>query len=101
METINNNKRPPEFDGALFQPKNLERDRAFKASSKTSHYWCQHCERAYKKGFFRLIKGLQMCPYKGCDGDAVIDARCWSFIQDIHQGSPKTPKVGEVYSLWG
>lgn len=42
--------------------------------------WCLHCQRCYKIGEYRIQKlygELQMCPYKDCDGDTVMDAIPW------------------------
>jgi hypothetical protein len=51
---------------------------------------CLHCSRYYKIGEFRVIKGLQYCPYPGCDGDAVTD------VFGKWQGSGE-PERGKVY----
>ena len=62
--------------------------------------WCLHCERAYKKGEHRLINGLKMCPYNGCNGDTVIDAWDWSKIQKEHRDYPEVPEIGKVYPMY-
>jgi hypothetical protein len=38
-----------------------------------------------------------MCPYLGCDGDAVIDALDWGAIRDEHPEYPEHPKWGDIY----
>ena len=38
-----------------------------------------------------------MCPYLGCDGDAVLDALDWAAIRDQHPEYPEQPRWGEVY----
>lgn len=53
--------------------------------------WCLHCQRCYKIGEYRIEKkfdDLQMCPYKGCDGDTVLDAIPWQ-----GQGEPVREKI--------
>lgn len=52
---------------------------------------CLHCGRAYKIGEYRLIDGLQMCPYEGCDGDTVFDP--------VHYSEKDEPQRDHVY-LW-
>jgi len=53
---------------------------------------CIHCGRVYQIGEFRLIHGLQYCPYPGCDGDTVMDA--------VHfHGIPERNKVYDFNSL--
>jgi hypothetical protein len=63
--------------------------------------WCLHCERAYQKGERRLMGGLDMCPYPGCDGDAVIDQWKWSRIREVNPRYPEVPERGVVYQLHG
>jgi hypothetical protein len=62
--------------------------------------WCLHCERAYRWGEYRLIGGLQMCPYDGCDGDTVMDGWPWDSVRKGKQGYPKVPRLGHVYELY-
>ena len=53
--------------------------------------WCLHCQRCYKIGEYRIQKlygELQMCPYKDCDGDTVMDAIPWR-----GQGEPVRGKI--------
>jgi hypothetical protein len=67
----------------------------------TSEYqWCLHCERAYKRGEHRLIDGLEMCPYDGCDGDTVMDGWSWSSVRGSHPEYPEVPEKGKVYALY-
>jgi hypothetical protein len=51
---------------------------------------CLHCSRYYKIGEFRVIKGLQYCPYPDCDGDAVQD------VSGKWKGSGD-PERGKIY----
>jgi hypothetical protein len=41
-----------------------------------------------------------MCPYLGCDGDAVIGALDWAVIRDEHPEYPEHPRWGDIYH-WG
>jgi len=59
--------------------------------------WCLHCERTYEHGNWREENGMQMCPYKDCDGDAVIDAWEWETICQYHPEYPKKPVNGKIY----
>jgi len=61
--------------------------------------WCLHCGRTYRWGEYRLIEGLQMCPYEGCDGDTVMDGWRWEEVREGNPDYPKTPKRGHVYEL--
>lgn len=69
------------------------------SSEYGDHLWCLHCQRAYPKGYFRHLHGLQMCPYEGCDGDTVLDALDWAQVRERHQEYAKTPKLGTVYPM--
>ena len=64
------------------------------------YLWCLHCERAYKYGEFREIKGLQMCPYDDCDGDTVLDSWEWERITDANPEYPETPERNKEYPLY-
>lgn len=66
-----------------------------------TYLWCLHCERAYPNGEYRQVGDLQMCPYAGCDGDAVFDAWRWTDVRDGHATYPETPVEGLVYPLYG
>ena len=71
--------------------------------------WCLHCGRCYPHGHYRVAtsgrgvnaRDLEMCPYKGCDGDTVMDAWPWSKLADAHPSYPKVPILGVVYSNFG
>ena len=71
------------------------------------YYWCLDCERAYPAGWVRLqwdnIAGdsLQLCPYDGCGGDTVMDARRWSEIRDVHPEYPEIPEWDHLYPMYG
>jgi hypothetical protein len=73
----------------------LERVFGWKAGSWV---WCLHCNRAYKVGEFRTIKGLQYCPYEDCDGTTVLDAWLWEDLRKntgiIH---PEQPRKDVIY----
>lgn len=74
-----------------------DRDRIFLDPPRSPYLWCMHCERTYDRGKYRTIDGLQMCPYLGCDGDAVIDAWDWERVRDYHPHYPERPRIGEVF----
>ena len=70
-------------------------------SNRTSEYqWCLHCERAYKRGEHRLIDGLRMCPYDGCNGDTVLDGWYWPSVRENHSDYPNVPEIGKTYPLY-
>lgn len=93
----------PYATDARYAPEALERDRLFDCPvAADAHFYCIHCERAYERGYFRMVRSLQMCPYEGCDGDAVIDAWLWTDIaDDQNPGYPATPELGKVYPMHG
>ena len=75
--------------------------------------YCINCERAYMNGRHRIkvmygkewpleIRGdtMEMCPYEGCDGDAVIDAWEWDRIRSEHSDYPEIPEEGKVYPMY-
>ncbi|MGH8093985.1 MAG: hypothetical protein ACREIF_11005 [Chthoniobacterales bacterium] len=65
----------------------------------SEYLWCLHCYRAYRWGEYRLINGLQMCPYDGCNGDTFIDGWTWESVRESNPKYPKIPKLGHVYEL--
>jgi hypothetical protein len=65
----------------------------------SQYLWCLHCERTYDRGKWRVVNGLQMCPYADCDGDAVLDAWDWVSVRDGHPEFPEVPVPGTTYSL--
>lgn len=79
----------------------LHRDEIFGKKAQSEYLWCLHCERAYRRGQYRMVGGLQMCPYEGCDGDTVMDALDWARIREIHPEYPQIPEPGKVYPLYG
>jgi len=80
--------------------KPMERDLIFKEEIRSLFLWCLHCERTYKRGEFRQIGNLQMCPYADCDGDTVVDAWEWESVRDAHPKYPKIPEKGDIYLLY-
>lgn len=78
----------------------LHRDEVFDEEKRSDYLWCLHCERTYKRGEFRLVNGLQMCPYEGCDGDTVLDAWDWAKVREMHPEYPEVPERGKVYPLY-
>lgn len=79
----------------------MDRDKVFvDAVPKNGYLWCLHCERAYEYGKYRQVGPFQMCPYFGCDGDAVVDAMKWEDIREIHPEYPVVPAMEVVYKLY-
>lgn len=77
------------------------RDKAFEKGEHDGPYlWCLHCERAYERGKWRNNGDLQMCPYVGCNGDAVIDAWDWEAVRQHHPDYPEIPEFGKSYPLY-
>jgi hypothetical protein len=62
-----------------------------------SWVWCLHCERAYKVGEFRTIKGIQYCPYEDCDGTTVMDAWSWDDFRNRIGVHPEEPEKDVRY----
>lgn len=85
--------------GALYNPTNLDRDNAFQ-EEPPAYLWCLHCERAYSRGEYRDVNGLQMCPYTECGGDTVLDAWNWSKIREGHPEYPEIPEEGVTYPMY-
>ena len=86
-------------DKVFFDPSGLERNKVFAGGDISNFLWCLHCERAYERGKFRLRNGCQMCPYPGCDGDTVFDARDWAVVRDDNPDYPEIPDEGVHYPL--
>jgi hypothetical protein len=80
------------------QKKPMDRARII-PDEKPAFLWCLHCNRAYRWGEYRVVNGLQMCPYDGCSGDTVMDGWTWDSVRKGNPDYPKTPKLGHVYGL--
>jgi hypothetical protein len=78
----------------------LHRDEIFDEEKRSEFLWCLHCERAYRRGEFRLVNVLQMCSYEDCDGDTVLDGWDWARIREGHPEYPEVPEKGKVYPLY-
>jgi hypothetical protein len=78
----------------------MDREKIFADEKPCAFLWCLHCQRPYKWGQFRLIDGLQMCPYEGCDGDTVMDGWEWKKICEANPDYPDVPELGKVYPLY-
>lgn len=86
------------------QPENPEHRIMIMERLTTPYVWCLHCERAYPREKIRWDSqlGLYMCPYEGCDGDALTDAWRYEEIRrDAHPEWPEVPEEGVVYSMYG
>ena len=77
-----------------------DRELIFGKRQKSEFFWCLHCERTYKKDEWRTMNGLQMCPYPGCGGDAVLDAWPWEHLRSYHPHYPSIPIPGVVYPAY-
>jgi len=75
----------------------FEGDQISREKKRSDYLWCLHCERTYKRGKFRKVGDLQMCPYEGCDGDTVLDAIDWENIRYHHPEYPQIPEEDKVY----
>lgn len=71
------------------------------AIPRRSWCWCLHCERIYPLGSYRIVEDLQMCPYSGCDGDAVLDLWAWQNVREGNPHYPEIPELSVVYPLYG
>ena len=82
-----------------------ERENMFGDLPEGAFLYCIHCERAYPKNKYRVLSDIesglmQMCPYEGCNGDAVIDAWEWDKICSENHSYPKIPEEGKVYPMY-
>lgn len=66
----------------------------------SDYQWCLHCERTYKRGEHRMIHGLRMCPYSGCDGDTVMDGWDWDQLRSQLPQYPAIPEPGVKYPMY-
>jgi hypothetical protein len=81
------------------QRKPMDRLRVYRDEKRSEFLWCLHCGRAYRWGEYRVVNGLQMCPYADCDGDTVMDGWPWEEVREGNPDYPKRPKLGHVYEL--
>lgn len=77
-----------------------DQEKAIVGRKKGQWVWCLHCEQVYQVGEYRLENGLQMCPYKECSGDTVMDSWPWESIREKHPEYPEVPERGKVYPLY-
>jgi hypothetical protein len=80
--------------------KTSHRDKAFGSKHRPKYLWCLHCERTYEQGTWREVRGLQMCPYPECGGDAVLDAWDWDSLRYHYPQYPPVPETGTRYPLY-
>ncbi len=76
------------------------RDEASGQRNSGVFLWCTHCERTCEHGKGRSRGDVQMCPYAGCQGDAVIDTWEWKKLRVHHPDYPAIPLVGMRYRLF-
>lgn len=74
--------------------------------------WCLHCERASKKGHYKLVPcdGFArqvfggnywvLCPFDDCDGDPIMDIWDWDSFREVRKDLPEIPKEGEYYPMY-
>ncbi|MCG3149378.1 MAG: hypothetical protein PCFJNLEI_02838 [Verrucomicrobiae bacterium] len=77
-----------------------DRDQIFDEERRSDFLWCLHCERTYNRGAYRLVDGLQMCPYPDCDGDTVLDGWDWEQVREANPDYPLIPEEGKQYPLY-
>ena len=68
--------------------------------TQSDHQWCMHCERAYKRGEHRMISGIPMCPYPGCNGDTFSDGWDWDYFREPLPQYPAIPEYGVKYPMY-
>jgi hypothetical protein len=73
------------------------RDQIFAEDKRSDYLWCLHCHRTYRRGEYRDLDGVQMCPYSDCDGNTVMDGFDWEGIRDHHKKYPQIPERGKIY----
>jgi hypothetical protein len=61
------------------------------------HLWCSRCTRAFPNGTYRQVGSVRHCPYAGCSGHAIVDARDWAIVRNAHADYPGTPQPGTKY----
>ncbi len=76
----------------------VEKRNVHNANENSVFLWCLHCGRTYRRGECRVVKGLQMCPYDGCDGDTVLDAVPWGAMRSAWPAYPVIPERGRRYA---
>lgn len=93
-------KEPRLREKVYYDPENLDRDKVLKAEDRSQYLWCLHCERTYRRGEYRLVRDLQMCPYPDCSGDTVIDGWDWAKVREELPQYPEVPEHNVVYPLY-
>jgi hypothetical protein len=84
-------------EDAVYDPENVHTSERHEGGV----VWCLHCNRCYPYGWHRKGgSGLHMCPYDGCDGDAVMDAWPWEKLVRAND-YPEDPEFGKRYPQYG
>ncbi|WP_263842121.1 hypothetical protein [Salinibacter sp.] len=64
-------------DDAVYDPEGSEYMEVFGGKDPGDWVYCAHCGKLYQMGWYREEGAKQMCPFPGCDGDAVTDPMDW------------------------
>lgn len=89
-----------EIEDSKSEPEGDEDFDPYLGQEQSDYQWCLHCERAYRRGEFRLENGLRMCPFLGCGGDAVLDGWDWENFRVQILGYPSIPILGARYPAY-
>ena len=68
-------------------------------SKREAHLWCRLCSRTFPNGTYRVLDGVEHCPYADCDGTVAEDASDWSGVRREHPNYPAAPWLGIQYPL--
>jgi len=63
------------------------------------HLWCSRCSRTFPNGTYRLVDGVEYCPYADCDAIVLRDASDWSSVRSEHPNYPVAPWLSIQYPL--
>jgi hypothetical protein len=63
------------------------------------YLWCSRCTRAFPTGAYRQVGSVRRCPYNGCSGHSILDARDWVAVRSSHADYPSAPQPGTEYAF--
>jgi hypothetical protein len=89
-----------DIDRKFIDESSTDREKSFDEDINSPYLWCLHCERTYKRGQYKLVGGLQLCPYSDCDGSTVVDGWDWQSIRENHSDYPEIPEKGNRYPMY-